>query len=91
VREEDAGRSEMGLKSKAGPGREYLTMNVIRNTWDRFFFRKEKGRWKRDRVMNRRVKKTLDSCEGKIMVINARVIIRNTENENKEVQEQKKM
>jgi len=41
--------------------------------------------------MNRRVKKTLDSCEGKIMVINARVIIRNTENENKEVQEQKKM
>lgn len=38
--------------------------------------------------MNRKVKKILDSCEGKIMVINTRGIRRNTEN--KEIQEQKK-
>lgn len=37
--------------------------------------------------MNRKVKKILDSCEGKIMVINTRGIRRNTEN--KEIQEQK--
>lgn len=39
--------------------------------------------------MNRKVKKNLDSCEGKIMVINTRGIRRCTENKNKEIQEQK--
>lgn len=40
--------------------------------------------------MNRKLKKILDSCEGKIMVINTRGIRRNTENKNKEIKERKK-
>lgn len=40
--------------------------------------------------MNRKVKKVLDCCEGKIMVINTGSIMKNTENENKEIQNQKK-
>lgn len=50
-----------------------------------FLFFRKKDEQKRDTVMNRKVKKTSDSCEGKIMVINTRCIMRNTENENKEI------
>ena len=45
--------------------------------------KKRKRAGKRDGVMNRKVKNILDSSEGKIMVIDTRGIMRNTENENK--------